>query len=56
MFNNVLLFNHVQEKSEDAKSVIRDHKSKKFEQYYGQKKKVNRTKNDLLNIAQKTKN
>jgi hypothetical protein len=42
------------EKFEDTKGVIRSHKSKD-RQHNGQKKKNQRTNNDLQNITQKTK-
>ena len=40
---------------EDIKGVIRIRKSKKYRQHNGQKKKDNRTNNDLQNITHNTK-
>ena len=45
----------VEEESEDTKGVIRIHKSKKVRQHNGQKEMDKKTKNDLQNIAHKTK-
>ena len=46
--------NIFQEKFEDTKGVIRIRKLKKDRQYSGQKKKDNRTNNDLQSATQKT--
>ena len=43
------------EQFEDTKGIIRSRKSKKDRQYNGQKKKYQRTNNDLQNIKHKTK-
>ena len=45
----------VEEESEDTKGVIRIHKSKTDRQRNGQKEMDKKTKNDLQNIAHKTK-
>ena len=47
---------HTAEKLEDTNGLIRSRKWKKDRQYNDQKKKDKRTKNDLQNITQKTKN
>jgi len=44
-----------QEEFEDTKGIIRNRKSKKDRQHNGQKKKDNRTNNDLQNIHIKQK-
>ena len=46
---------HVKDKFEYTKWVIRRGKSKKYRQRNEQKKKDNRTINDLINTSQKTK-
>jgi hypothetical protein len=46
---------HVKDKFEYIKWVIRSRKSKKYRQRNEQKKKDNRTINDLINTSQKTK-
>ena len=46
---------HVKDKFEYTKWVIRSRKSKKYRQRNEQKKKDNRTINDLINTSQKTK-
>ena len=48
-------FGRVPEKFEDTKGVIRIRKSKKDRQHNGQKKKDERTNNDLENIHIKLK-
>jgi len=46
---------NILEKFKETKQVIRSRKSKKDRQYNDQKKKDNRTNNDLQNTVQKTK-
>ena len=54
--NLILSKNHIlQEEFEDAKEVIRIRVSKKNRQHNGQKKKYQRTNNDLQNTTQKSK-
>jgi Ca2+-dependent lipid-binding protein len=46
---------HRQVKIEDTKEVVRSRKSKKDRQHNGQRKNIERTNNNVENIAQKTK-